>query len=114
MVNPQWVPNRKEIIHLDDVDGAGREQAGDRPHLVLTKQGYNDKTSLVVCVPISTQVKGNPFETSIADLNKTSVALTNRVTTADWRKRNAFHRGTATDAEMAEVEAKIKALLFPS
>jgi mRNA interferase MazF len=112
MVAAGWVPNRKDIIHLDDAGAEGHEQKGDRPHLVLTKQGYNDKTSLVVCVPITTKVKNNPFETPIADLNRQpSVALTHMIITADWRARNAFPRGTASDEEMADVEKKIKTLL---
>ncbi|AUI90275.1 toxin MazF [Xanthomonas oryzae pv. oryzae] len=111
MVNPGWVPRRSEIIHLDDVGGAGHEQRGDRPHLVLSSQGYNDTTSLVVCVPVTTKPKGNPFEVSLNDLNKPSVALTNQVMTADWRSRNAFPRGFANKAEMLQVEAKVRALL---
>ena len=72
MVDASWVPRRNEIIHLDDVGGAGHEQNGDRPHLVLTGQGYNDKLGLVVCVPVTTKVKGSPFEVPLADLNKPS------------------------------------------
>jgi mRNA-degrading endonuclease toxin of MazEF toxin-antitoxin module len=74
----------------------------------------NDKTSLVVFVSISTRAKGTPFETAIAALNKPSVALSHRVTTADWRSRNALHLGGATDAELADIEVEIKALLFSS
>jgi mRNA interferase MazF len=111
MVDPQWVPRRSEIIHLDDIGGAGHEQHGDRPHLVLTAKGYNDKTSLVVCVPVTTKTKGNPFEVGLNDLNKLSFALTNQVITADWRARGAFPRGLASKAEMLEVDAKVRALL---
>ena len=111
MVNASWVPRRNEIIHLDDVGGAGHEQNGDRPHLVLTGQGYNDKLGLVVCVPVTTKVKGSPFEVPLADLNKPSVALTHQVTTADWRTRKAFPIGFASKAEMLKVDAMIKALL---
>lgn len=111
MVDARWVPRRSEIIHLDDVGGAGHEQHGDRPHLVLTAMGYNDKTSLVVCVPVTTRPRGFPFEVKLQDLNKSSFALTNQVLTADWRSRKAFSRGFATKAEMLEVEAKVRALL---
>lgn len=111
MVAADWVPRRTEIIHLDDVGGAGHEQTGDRPHLVLSAQGYNDKTSLVVCVPITTKSKNFPFEVALADLNKPSWALANHLITADWRARNAFPRGFADKSEMAEVEAKVRALL---
>lgn len=111
MVNQGWVPRRGEIIHLDDAGGMGHEQQNDRPHLVLTGQGYNDKTSLVVCVPITTKIKGFPFEVKIQDLNQPSVALAHQIITADWRARKAFSRGFATKPEMDEVSKLIKALL---
>ena len=111
MVDTAWVPRRTEVIHLDDVGGAGHEQTGDRPHLVLTTQGYNDKTSLAVCIPVTTKEQGFPFEVALADLNKPSWALTHQVITADWRARKAFNRGFASASEMAQVEAKVRALL---
>jgi mRNA interferase MazF len=111
MVDAAWVPRRSEIIHLDDVGGSGHEQRGDRPHLVLTGQGYNDKCGLVVCVSVTTRMKGFPFEVPLSDLNKPSAALTHQVTTADWRARKAFSRGFANKEEMLEVEARLKALL---
>lgn len=111
MVAPAWVPRRTEIIHLDNTDGAGHEQTGDLPHLVLTHQGFNDSTSLVVCVAITTKVKGFPFEVALGGLNKPCVAMTHQAFTADWRTRKAFSRGFASKAEMLEVEAKVRALL---
>ena len=111
MVTPPWVPRRTEIIHLDDVGGAGHEQTGDRPHLVLTPQGFNDKTSLVVCVPVTTKHKGFPFEVALSGTNKPCWALANHLVTADWRSRKAFARGFATKIEMTDIEAKVRALL---
>ena len=111
MVAPGWVPRRTEIIHLDSADGAGHEQTGDRPHLVLTSQGFNDKTNLVVCVAVTTKIKGFPFEVALAGLNKPCVALTHQISSADWRSRKAFPRGFASKAEMLEVEAKVRSLL---
>lgn len=111
MVTKPWVPRRTEIIHLNDVGGAGHEQTGDRFHLVLTGQGFNDKTSLVVCVAISTKQKGFPFEVALSGTGKPCWALTHQVFSADWRARLAFSKGLATNAEMADVEAKVRALL---
>lgn len=111
MVAPPWVPRRTEIIHLGSTDGAGHEQTGDRPHLVLTPQGFNDKTSLVVCVAITTKIKSFPFEVALGGLNKPGVALTHQIFFADWRSRKAFSRGFASKAEMLEVEAKVRSLL---
>lgn len=111
MVAPPWVPRKGEIIHLDAAGGAGHEQTGDRPHLVLTPQGYNDKLGLVVCIPVTSVIKGSAFEHPIPGLAKPSVALTHQVTTADWRARNAFSRGMCDKAAFDHVLGKVAALL---
>lgn len=111
MVDRAWVPRRTEIIHLDDAGGRGHEQSGDRPHLVLTPQGYNDKTSLAICLRLTRQKKNYPFEVDISGLNDPGVVLVDQIITADWRARKAFSRGFAIAAEMAIIEPKLKALL---
>lgn len=37
-------------------------QAGHRPALVINPASYNGKTGLMVCCPMSTRIKGHPFE----------------------------------------------------
>jgi mRNA interferase MazF len=77
----------------------------------LTKQGYNDKLSLVVCVPITSRIKGSDFEHPISGLQKPGVALTHQVTTADWHQRKAFSCGMCDKDELDHVLAKVAALL---
>lgn len=112
MVTKAFVPRRGEIVHLDEVAGAGHEQSGDRPHVVLTTQGYNDKTSLVTCVPVSTRIRGFPFEVRLGGLARPGVALVHQVTTADWRARGATKRGVVSKEELGEIDGKLRALLL--
>jgi mRNA interferase MazF len=44
---------------------AGHEQAGRRPALVFSPLSYNVKVGLALLCPITSQVKGYPFEVSI-------------------------------------------------
>ena len=108
MVTP-WVPRASEIIRINPIKG--HEQANDRPAVVLSSQGFNDKASRVVCVPCTTKIKGGPWEVAISGLNEQTVALSDQIRTMDWRARGAVPLGFATDPELTELLAKVRALL---
>ena len=110
MVSP-YVPDAGDIVWLDFDPQAGHEQAGRHPALVLSPASYNDKTSLMVCCPMTTQIKDYPFEVVITG-NTPSAVLSNQVKSLDWRRRRASRKGVVTPAELAIVRAKIRALLL--
>ena len=58
-------PERGDVLWLEFDRQAGHEQAGRRPALVLSPRAYNAKTGLAVCCPITSKVKGYPFETAL-------------------------------------------------
>lgn len=95
---------------LDFEPQAGREQTKRRPAVVLSPARYNAKTSLFVCCPVTTKIKGYPFEVALRGAPE-SVALADQVKSLDWRVRNAQLKGKATDGEIAEIRAKLQALL---
>jgi mRNA interferase MazF len=84
--------------------------AGHRPALVLSPAAYNDKTSLMICCPMTTQIKNYPFEVLIAGTPE-NVVLADQVKSLDWRSRKARRKGTVSPEELAEVRAKILALI---
>ncbi len=106
----RYVPDTADIVWLHFDPHAGHEQAGHRPALVLTPAAYNGKTGLMLCCPMTTQLKGYPFEVVIAG-NPQGAALADQVKSLDWKVRKAKRKGKATPGEMAEVRAKILALL---
>src|SRR5579859_2988410 len=110
MVSP-YVPEAGDIVWLDFDPQAGHEQAGRRPALVLSPASYNDKTSLMVCCPMTTQIKDYPFEVVITG-DTPSVVLSDQVKSLDWRRRRASRKGVVTPAELAIVRAKIRALIL--
>ena len=111
MVSRPWVPRAGEIIRIDFNPTKGHEQAKDRPAVVLSGHGFNDRSGLVVCIPCTTKIKGNPFEVVIAGLNQQTAALTHQIRTMDWRERGATPLGSASPSEMVDILAKIQALL---
>jgi mRNA interferase MazF len=105
-----YVPERGDIVWLSFDPQAGHEQAGHRPALVLSPKAYNAKSGLMLCCPMTTKIKGYPFEVSINGPSP-SVALADQVKSLDWRARNASKKGVATKAAIMEALGKARALL---
>lgn len=105
-----YIPDVGDIIWLNFDPQAGHEQAGHRPAVVLTPASYNDLTSLLICCPLTTKIKGYPFEVKISGSPK-NVALSDQVKSLDWRVRNAEFKGKIQLHELAEMRAKIAVLL---
>ena len=78
--------------------------------MVMSPAAYNDKTSLMICCPMTTQIKNYPFEVLIAG-EPVSVVLSDQLKSLDWHARNAKHKGVVSSEELAEVRAKILALI---
>jgi len=107
---PRYVPEAGDIVWLNFTPQAGHEQAGHRPALVLSPGSYNDKTSLLICCPLTTQIKNYPFEVLIAGTPQ-NVVLADQVKSLDWRARKAVRKGAVSVEELADVRAKIRALI---
>lgn len=106
-----YVPDEGEIVWLNFTPHSGHEQAGRRPAVVLSPRAYNRRAGLLVCVPITNQIKGYPFEVVLAGSGATGAALADQVKSLDWQTRQAERKGQATSAELAEIKAKIRSLL---
>src|SRR5215813_5468154 len=102
----RYVPEAGDIVWLNFTPQAGHEQAGHRPALVLSPAAYNDKTSLMICCPMTTQIKNYPFEVVIAG-NPASAVLADQLKSLDWRVRKATRKGVVSSDELAEVRAKV-------
>ncbi len=112
MATRDYVPESGDVVWLEFDPQAGNEQAGHRPALVISPASYNGKTGLMVCCPMSTQIKGYPFEV-LAEVNgMASVILADQVKSLDWKVRRAKKKTMVSVDVMMHVRAKIKALLI--
>ncbi len=105
-----YIPDRGDVIWINFDPQAGREQARHRPALVLSPRAYNRKTSLCLLCPMTSQVKGYPFEVLVAD-EEPSVVLADQVKSLDWRARKAKKKAKVDDHVLAEVIGKLSALI---
>ena len=80
------MPNAGDVVWLEFDPQTGHEQAGHRPAVVLSPASYNGKTGLMVCCPLTTRIKGYPFEVALAS-QPGSAVLSDQVKSLDWRVR---------------------------
>jgi mRNA interferase MazF len=104
------VPGAGDMVWLAFSPQAGHEQSGHRPALVLSPASYNGKTGMMVCCPLTTQLKGYPFEV-VVTRKPPSAVLADQVKSLDWRARKAVRKGRLPKAVLEEVRAKIRALI---
>jgi mRNA interferase MazF len=108
----RYVPDRGDIVWFRFDPQAGQEQAGRRPVLVLSPALYNRRASLALVCPITSHVKGYPFEVPLPKgLPAGGVVLADHVKSADWQVRRARLAGKVTESVLAEVTAKLRPLL---
>ncbi len=108
---PLYVPGRGDIVWLNFNPQAGHEQAGKRPAIVLSPKAYNVKTGLIIACPITSRIKGYPFEVRVVGKKLDGVILSDQVKSLDWKVR-AVQLIEQADAEIiSEVQAKLLLLI---
>jgi len=63
---PRYVPEAGDIVWLRFSPQAGHEQSGHPPANVVSSSAYNGRTNLMICCPMTTQIKSYPFEVMVA------------------------------------------------
>ena len=107
-----WTPDRGDIVWISMSPRLGHEQAGRRPALVLSPGAYNQRVGLAILCPITTQVKGYPFEVPIPDgLAVQGVVLADQAKSLDWRAREAELICRLPASSTTDVLQKLGALL---
>lgn len=106
------MPRRGDIVWLTFNPQAGHEQAGRRPAVVLSPLAYNTKVGLALLCPITSAVKGYPFEVNLPHgLPISGVILADQVKSLDWQARAVEFICALPDAVTREVLQKIGLLL---
>ena len=87
--NASYVPERGDIVWISFTPHAGHEQASRRPAIVLSPGTYNKKSGLALFCPITSRIKGYPFEVVLPDTDVVKgVILADQIKSLDWRARH--------------------------
>jgi len=106
-----YYPDRGDVVWIDFDPQLGHEQAGKRPALVFSRIEYNRKVGLALIFPITSQIKGYPFEVRIS-LNKIDgVVLCDQIKNLDWKARKIKYIEKAPDEILEEVKGKLDWIL---
>jgi mRNA interferase MazF len=89
------------------------EEGGCLTYIGREGRAYNSTASLALCCPLTTKIKGWPFEVDTeTDLaGAKGVVLADQIKALDWRARNGELAARMPRKIVAEVLARLKALL---
>jgi mRNA interferase MazF len=111
---PAYVPARGDVMWLQFNPQAGHEQTGHRPAVVISPSSYNRRVGLALCCPVTSQVKGYPFEVLLPQgLGVEGAILSDQIKSLDWRARRARRIGNLPADLLQETVGKILALVDP-
>jgi mRNA interferase MazF len=109
-----YVPNRSDLIWLNFDPRVGHEQSGRRPALVMSPSYYNNRANLALVCPITSRVKGYPYEVVLpSGLSVSGVILADHLRSVDWQARNAVFIAQASVEIVDEVLSKLDTLINP-
>ena len=115
-----WVPDRQDIIWIDCNPQVESEMRDTHPFLVLSPRIFNEKTSLVIGLPMTTAEYNadNPFAIAVGlaagrKAGKTSYVLCHQPKSFDWRLRGAKSHPLKrlSDALFAEVCERLNQII---
>ena len=112
MVTRAYVPDAGDLVWLTFDPHAGHEQRGRRPALVLSPRVYNGKARLAIACPITSQVKGYPFEVPLPRTGTIAgVVLADHVKNLDWQARRVVFQAKAPPEVLTDVRERLRVLL---
>ncbi|HRK30754.1 MAG TPA: type II toxin-antitoxin system PemK/MazF family toxin [Tepidisphaeraceae bacterium] len=113
MARETYIPDLGDLIHMTFSPSTGREQTGPRYAVVLTPKSYSRASGLALCCPITSKVKGYPFEVAVGGSVVQGVVLCDHVRSIDFRERNAVFIEKARRDVIDDVTAMVLPLVDP-
>ena len=106
-----YLPDRGDIIWLVLDPRTGHEQSGRRPVLVLSPRLFAQRTNLAVVCPITSKVKGLPFEIPLKDTQTSGAVLPIHVRSVDVSARKARFIEKVPSAILARTTRSVEAMI---
>lgn len=107
-----YVPERGDIVWIEFDPSQGAEIKKTHPALVISPLAYNQKVGLVLVCPITSHIKGYPFEVMLpSQKNIKGVVLADHIKSLDWKARKVKFEEKASPAVTNEVTEKLLLLI---
>ena len=106
-----YIPDQGDVVWIDFEPQKGREIKKKRPALIISPKSYNKKAGLALAMPITSHIKGYPFEVPINSVEVEGVILVDHVRSLDWKVRNAKKITTLSKNIMQDALTKLAILV---
>lgn len=107
----KYAPKPGDIVWLEFDPQKGKEIKKTRPALTISHQSYNLKTGLGLFMPITSKVKGYPFEIIIDRGEIQGAILCDQIRSLDWKARNAIFVSHVSASILEDALSKFRVLL---
>lgn len=106
-------PARGALVWTTFDPSLGHEQGGRRPALVISNTRYNAQTGLMICLPVTSRIKGYSSEIMLSQgLTIAGVVLTSHVYTMAWEARKTEHIEFVPDEVLVAVLQRLAAIIL--
>lgn len=107
----KYTPQAGDIVWMEFDPQAGREIQKTRPALTISPFSYNLKTGLGLFMPITSKIKGYPFEVTVECDEIHGAVLCDQIRSLDWKARKAKFITHLSSAILTDVMSKFQVLL---
>jgi len=107
----KYIPQAGDIVWLEFDPQKGKEIQKTRPALTISPHSYHLKTGLGLFMPITSKIKGYPFEVIIDENEIQGVILCDQIRSLDWKARKAKFVTHLSTLLLEEAIAKFRVLL---
>ncbi|WP_147634259.1 endoribonuclease MazF [Treponema pectinovorum] len=111
MVENSFVPEKGDLVWLEFNPQAEHEQQGHRPAICISQKLYNQKTGLALFCPITSHIKGYPFEVVLKGHSINGCILSDQVKNLDYVQRKCIFIEKSTPQEIDSVIENIKLMI---
>jgi mRNA interferase MazF len=108
----RYIPDRGDLVWINFSPQQGHEQAGRRPAIVISPKRYNERLKLALFCPVTSKVKGYPFEVQLPEDTKVQgVVLCDQIKSLDWQARKIKFIEALPNDTLEEILSKAITLL---
>ena len=111
VVKSAYIPDRGDCVWVNFDPVSGHEQKGRRPAFVVSPKNYNEKSGLALVCPITSKIKGYPFEAVCKGRKIIGAVLADQLKSIDWRSRKIIFIERAREETTREIQEKIGLLI---
>lgn len=106
-----YIPDRGDVAWVDLDPTRGHEQRGKRPVVVVSSKLYNARAGLALVCPITSVVKGYPFEVAVRVKEISGVILVDQVRSIDWKERHLKRIASAPEIDVVFTQDLLKKII---